>query len=332
MLPTLPPTREPLRVASIGYFNRFNYGDELLQQSIARLFMHHAINFLGWMPSYHALNESDLVLVGGGSIWPDSAFFTRHETLFAHLNVPFCVIGISARGDSPEIRNRTKRLVDRATFFHVRDQETLEVLPQKPGIRAGADLSWWNDDIPQYPALNDGLGPIALNLREWKRTDWSPTKLVEACRETGSQVLPMPMFFGSPVHDSAIEHNDTMLLEELGLPDPRPYWRDEVLSAAAIVVSMRFHGLLLGIRSCRPVIGFDYHPKIRSLFASLGMSEFCLPLNEPAKLTEAIEKIRDDYDNVVARVSAIRNALFETGQADRNAFLEALKQRFSDRF
>ncbi|PHV12898.1 polysaccharide pyruvyl transferase family protein [Chitinimonas sp. BJB300] len=275
--------------------------------------MHHAINFLGWMPSYSALNESDLVLVGGGSIWPDSAFFTRHETLFAHLSVPFCVIGISARSDNPGINNRTQRLVDRPAFFHVRDEETLQVLPSKSGIRAGADLSWWNDDIPQYPAASDGRGPIVLNLREWKRSDWSPPKLAAACRESGSAILPMPMFFGLPVHDSAIDRNDTALLHELGLSDPRPYWRDEVLSDAAIVVSMRFHGLLLGIRSCRPVIGFDYHPKIRSLFASLGLSEFCLPLNEPVRLREAIAKIRDDYDGVVERVSAICSALFATG-------------------
>ena len=66
---------EKLRIVFIGYYGRLNAGDDLLQQSLTSLFQEHDLTFCSWVPGIKFLNEVDLVVVGGGSIWPGNVIF-----------------------------------------------------------------------------------------------------------------------------------------------------------------------------------------------------------------------------------------------------------------
>lgn len=318
----------PLKVTSLGYFNHRNFGDDLLQATIAGLFMHHAVNFHAWTPSCRALNESDLIVVGGGSIWPDASFFSREPTLFQQVRAPFAVIGISARRSDSLIAARTRQLVEESVFFHVRDDDTAQELGRPSNVRCGADLFWWSADFRAPPAPEEARRTVALNLRSWKKMTWAPDAMMSVLAQSGYKVLPMPLYFGSTVHDAAGDMDDAALMRELGLSVPVDLWDEAPLAQSSIVVSMRFHGLLLGIRAGRPVIGFDYHPKIRSLFRDLGIPELLVPLDDPIALQAALAYVDENYDELLLQIGSYRDRCIMQGGNDRRAFVQCIDDYF----
>lgn len=323
--------RKPLNVSSIGYFNRMNYGDDLLQLSIADMFQNHALNFLGWVPSFSSLNESDLIIVGGGSIWPDNSFFARTQTLLDHIKTPYAIVGISARRHDEEALRRTQKLAQKALFFHTRDAEAGAYLGASAHIHCGADLFWWSERSRRIAAPEPKTRSIALNLRSWTRETWSAEALVSVLRDRGQKLLPMPMFLGAPLHDGAADCNDIDFLNTLGLASEEGLSPVETLQASALVISMRFHGLLMGLDAGRPIIGFDYHPKIRNLFAEIGFSRFCIPLNAPDRLAKALDQMEQNYTEIRSEMLAAREALRSRGAKDRAAFIDSIEAHFDKR-
>lgn len=318
----------PLKVTSLGYFNHRNFGDDLLQATIAGLFLHHAVNFHAWTPSYEALNESDLIVVGGGSIWPDTSFFSRKPTLLHHLRVPFAVIGISARRPDSLTATRTRGLVEQSIFFHVRDDETAYELGRPSGLRCGADLFWWSSDFRTPVTPEKALRTVALNLRSWNRMKWEPEALMRVLVRSGYSILPMPLYFGSSVHDAAAEMDDSALMRKHGLHVPADLWDETPLSRSSLVVSMRFHGLLLGIRAGRPIIGFDYHPKIRSLFRELGIPKLLVPLDDADAFQEALKYVEENYDELLTKIRSYKDRCIIQGASDRGAFVQCVNDYF----
>ncbi len=62
------------------------------------------------------------------------------------------------------------------------------------------------------------------------------------------------------------------------------------LSATDIVVATRFHNVLLALLLNKPVISISFHHKCASLMSSMGLSEYCLDINE-LKADSLIERV-----------------------------------------
>jgi polysaccharide pyruvyl transferase WcaK-like protein len=61
-----------------------------------------------------------------------------------------------------------------------------------------------------------------------------------------------------------------------------------------LCIGMRLHFLILSIINNIPIIGINYQPKIQSEFMSLGISEFCIPINDFSKITSYVRDFLDD--------------------------------------
>lgn len=326
----LEPRRTPLKVALLGYYNRQNYGDDLLQASIVRMFSHHAVNVMGWTPRFNSLNDADLVLIGGGSIWPDHAFFSREGSWFNHVNVPFAVLGISSKRVDASAAKSLHRLVDAAIYFHVRDRDTYEALGKSEKVRCGSDLFWWTTPRPASMPCRQkmsGQFSIGLNLREWKSAEWSPRAVATEVARCCDSVVPFPLYFGSPVHDQNIDRNDEQLLISLGFDNVPSDVEKSRLNCCSAVVSMRFHGLLLAISSGIPCIGFSFHPKMISLFNLVGAKELCVPLNDIGALSDALRRLKDEYAYYESLFAVAKQAMLETAVDDRNLFFDVIRNR-----
>lgn len=309
--------KQLLRIIVMGYYGHLNAGDDLLQQAMTYIFQDHKLMFTSWFPGTLVLNECDLVVVGGGSIWPGFAVFQQAEEVAKRLKVPLFVMGISAKKQDDSVKRGTLRLIDRAEYFHVRDFATLAVFDEHPKVKAGVDLFWWmpwsNYKINKH---NERATSVALNLREWRSMNWSPQDIVSAIQDASISLNALPLYFGSSIHDSNINLNDAQLLEMLGLANVPNHWTYQPIVDSDICVAMRYHAILLSTRMEKPVIGFNYHPKIISFFEDNEIPELCVSLDKPAELKTAIRMVSDNYKEYVSRFSDIKNRLEQAGQND----------------
>lgn len=313
-----------LKVVVLGYYHVQNAGDDLLLASICSLLKDCDVLVSKWFPGIDLLNAADLVVVGGGSIWPGHTVFQFADELVARLGGRLMVVGISAKQASPGHWASTQKLVRRADLFWVRDAASLAHMGCPVGARVAPDLYWWtpHEVLPRPHA--DQANCVALNLRSWEAEPWQPEAVVAELRAAGFRLLPWPFFFGSAAHEADGSESDDALLQRLtDGPVPRSFSMHP-LESAGLAVCMRFHAILAAIRAGVPVIGFDYHRKTRSLFEEIGLPELCVPLNDPAALRRAVERVQADRARYLACFAQARAEWLDEGRAAREEFLEIL--------
>jgi polysaccharide pyruvyl transferase WcaK-like protein len=86
------------------------------------------------------------------------------------------------------------------------------------------------------------------------------------------------------------------------------------IAAADIVVATRFHNVLLALLCEKPVISISFHHKCDSLMTAMGLSAYCLDIND-LKADQLIEKLRDIKTNTAELKSLIREKIWEFRKA-----------------
>jgi len=308
---------KPLKIIVMGYYGHLNAGDDLLEQAMTYIFQEHKLMFSGWFPGSLVLNECDLVVVGGGSIWPGLPVFQNAANVAKLLKVPLFIMGISAGKHDEEVKRGTVKLIERAAFFHVRDLATFKEFDEHPSVKVGVDLFWWVPWTHHSKIVSSGqIRSVAFNLRDWKAMQWSAQNIVSAIEEMGLAINALPLYFGSSSHDSNIKLNDADFLSRLGLVNVSDHWTYQPIADSDFSVAMRYHAVLLSTRMKKPVIGFNYHPKIRSFFEENGIPELCVALDRPGDLKKAITNLNKNYEKYVSIFSEIKRSLELAGRRD----------------
>ena len=310
-----------LRIVIIGYYGRLNAGDALLRDSLSNIFRDHDLLFTSWFPGVDFLNLADLVVVGGGSIWPGNPVFQNAKALARTLKTPLVVLGISAKHSDKKIKAETRYLIDKSVYFHVRDSKTKDIIGND-SIVVGTDLYWWSDHyLPQSQSRD--FDTAALNLRSWDAAIWRPQDINEVVAKVFRRVIPFPFYFGSQ-HASSVTMNDIQLLKSLGYADTPGSFTVSCLQESTVTVAMRFHALLVSIRAGIPAVGFNYHNKTKALFSENGIPELCVPLDRPNSLRHALQHLREDYPRYQSLILKIRDNYLVSAQNDRAKFLSIL--------
>lgn len=238
-----------MNILIVGFYGVMNAGDDLLQQSLAWALREHYLTFCRVMPQQHAIQQFDLLVVGGGSIWPHFTFFQFADEYSKSLSIPYMVVGISAREFNADIARKTKPLIDNALFFHVRDKQTLQWFDH-PRVYLGPDLFWmapWNGDMEVGTIPDDG---VALAPRSSALSQWPLADMVNAVSTLGP-VRGWPFYYGAPQHNRGNVNDYEMLIA--GLKGVPPSFSLNPLRCSRFVFTMRYHGLLCGLRAGRPV-------------------------------------------------------------------------------
>ena len=99
--------------------------------------------------------------------------------------------------------------------------------------------------------------------------------------------------------------------------DERVYSVEDLLSQIAsteFVVATRFHNVLLALLCNKPVISISFHHKCESLMSAMGLSSYCLDINE-LKADRLIEKFCDLEANASKLKPLIREKVTEFRRA-----------------
>jgi polysaccharide pyruvyl transferase WcaK-like protein len=97
------------------------------------------------------------------------------------------------------------------------------------------------------------------------------------------------------------------------------------IASTDIVVATRFHNVVFALLCEKPVIAISFHHKCESLMAAMGLSDYCLDIND-LKADQLIEKIRDIKMNAAKLKLFIR----EKNEQFRKALEEQYELIFED--
>jgi polysaccharide pyruvyl transferase WcaK-like protein len=135
------------------------------------------------------------------------------------------------------------------------------------------------------------------------------------------------ILIGDVVWDQGVRHDLRKVLEDYGsrkfegkIIDESALSVDELLSQLAsvdLVVSSRFHNLVLALTLHKPVIAISYHEKFQPLMNAVGLGTFCQDI-EQIDVKELIEKVAmalgctlDSKTHIAQKAEQFRIALDE---------------------
>ena len=286
----------------------------------------HAVPAVGHLDAValtRTLSSVDAVVVGGGGLLQDSTspfnvpYHLARPVAAALRGCPVAAIGVGAGPiDSRTAGWLVRRGMRSVHPITVRDDDSRLVL-QRLGIagRTTADLAFG-----LQPSLEARTDRLVACLRPWSgkrhirpvgaRAAESPEWLVDAAARALDEASTA---IGLPVHFVALQRDRDHPLHEAvaarmraGVTFATPTVHEVVdeIGRGAVVVSMRYHGVVCAALSGRPTVAVGYSPKVDSLVGDLGTSS-CLVAWSPAGVASigavVPEVIGRDADAVEAR-------------------------------
>jgi polysaccharide pyruvyl transferase WcaK-like protein len=97
------------------------------------------------------------------------------------------------------------------------------------------------------------------------------------------------------------------------------------LADTDVVVATRFHNILLALMLDKPVLALSYHDKIRSLMASVGLSEYCQDI-----ATLDGTRLRKQFNALEENAELLRFSLHQKNEECRRALDEQYRYMFGD--
>jgi polysaccharide pyruvyl transferase CsaB len=283
-----------------------------------------------------ALQDTDLVISGGGSLIQDATSFRSlayYLWVIALAKFYRRKVMILGQGIGPLRRSASRRLagaiLNRIDLITVRDAGSAELLRElgvsRPPVQVTADPTFLLRPCPEEEAISllaeAGLGPedgvIAFSLRPWREAPGMEDAAIEALRQL-KDVLPakaLLVAMQSP--------EDETLVRKVGvmagvLVQPRAWTAEQLLGVLArcrLVVAMRLHALIFASAVGVPSLGIIYDPKVEQFVAATGQEGITLEEVASGGLAERVTaawNVRDELASRLAeRVPAMRESAAE---------------------
>jgi polysaccharide pyruvyl transferase WcaK-like protein len=135
------------------------------------------------------------------------------------------------------------------------------------------------------------------------------------------------LLIGDVMCDNSVKHDLIKVIEAVGLKYRKEQLINEPISSVEqllaqlattdLVVTPRFHNVLLAMLVNKPVLSISYHEKTASLMAGMGLAEYCQDIDQldVGRLIEQFIKLQKNADNlrpqIKRRVEEFRKALDE---------------------
>jgi polysaccharide pyruvyl transferase WcaK-like protein len=269
-----------MKIAVLGYYHALNAGDDRLQFCINRLVQEHTVVFLPHylVPPKEYLQDFDWILIGGGGlVFEPVGIWANPQRWLAKCRAKIGVLGLGVNRVDADLLQAVTQIIERSTFFYVRDQPSWALLNYHPQVEVYTDLSWCFP-LMGWQELEAG---IALNLLPcaWKTfnlDDW-----VEAL--VGHEVHPFPFHFGK-------DRDADLLRRYFGDRTPTEFSL-KPLQQCELLVTCRFHGIIFAMQMGKPFVAINYDDKVQRLLADAELSECLLETTEPMNLVEKIQLV-----------------------------------------
>lgn len=321
------------QIGLIGYYGFGNYGDELFRTCFetglpnVRL---HVMNDLPRRPFIlgdrrDRVDALDAVLIGGGDLiiagyWPDPYFDE------AYLRKPVFIHGVGVPrwlGGDPRVIGRLREFMQHANVRHinVRDVESRDWIethlkPRCP-VEVSSDIVCGLDLSNAAPAAR-GAPTLALITRRIKVDNETFAGLRGLVRDAHAKGFFVRLVIAGAGMIGDDDLSDA-LTRELGCDEIVPTANVEeataAIVAADVVVSMKFHGCVVGLMAGKPTFGVVNSNKFENLYRALGLDHMMVSftdlevagiLDRPRSAVDPtrLAAMRDDARAAMARLGA----------------------------
>jgi polysaccharide pyruvyl transferase WcaK-like protein len=176
--------------------------------------------------------------------------------------------------------------------------------------------------LPENIHLNEERPVIGVGLLDYygvlgQSQDGGEAKYLDFINKLGTFVTwvlehkyIVRVLIGDVLYDSRVKQDLINLLQKRGLKYEDGQIIDEPvfsvntllsqLAATDVVVSPRFHNILLALMLCKPVISLSYHEKFKSVMAESGLPEYCQDIEHlnVDRLIDQFIRIEKDAENL----------------------------------
>ncbi|MBC8135833.1 MAG: polysaccharide pyruvyl transferase CsaB [Fibrella sp.] len=319
-----------MKVAALGYYGFDNLGDEAVLAGIRTALkteskfdgasflvlsnapegttrLHPgtvAANRWKWREVSNALCDTDLFILGGGSLLQDA---TSVKSVIWYALMARLARAKSRRilwwgqGIGPLRSNISRWLVrhiaDQADAITVRDEksaELLKVIGAQGSIEIVADPAFALS--PESPVAPDNFSvdSVVFALRSWRGVNDSLMDSLKKYQATLGKNWCLSMH----------QPEDADYMHEIFGPSHIQDWRGTGIEAALghvavsrLVVAMRLHALIFAARCGVPFVALSYDPKVDALAQASGQEDAVLNVNDTSltreRLLDTIARIRD---------------------------------------
>ena len=305
-------------VGLAGYYGFGNYGDEMFRTCFElglpdfRLRMMHDMPrrpfFLGDKAA--RVRRVDAVLIGGGDLvipgyWNGLYFEEEYleKPVFIHG------VGVPRTGGDAKVIDRLRAFVQHANlrYFNVRDVESRDWIEKHLKPRCEVEVSpdiVFGFDLPA-PRPTGAGSRLALVTRMTKGgtpEDFQPLRaLTQEARRRGIHVSLVIAGAGQIADDDYADAVTRGLAVAEIVSCETMEDVTEAITACDIVVSMKFHGCVIGILAGRPTFGLLKSDKFVNLYRYLGLETMIMSYNDPKVATLLDIPARAiDADNLAA--------------------------------
>jgi polysaccharide pyruvyl transferase WcaK-like protein len=315
-----------------------------------------------WLSARRALRGADLLVMTGTGMLTD---YMTTATGFPYdifrwtgaARLAGCKVAFVGVGAGPIYGNLSKRLLrralSRAEFRSYRDENTRDRI-RKIGFRNDKDyvfpdLAWSLDPamFPQRANRKRTVRQVGLGVMDHRDIHlWTPEEH-EARYENYLNTMcefvvwlvehnyAVRILQGDAKNDATTRAELKARLEKRGISYEKSGIIDEgakgvddliaQIGECDIVVSPRFHNLLLGLMMNIPAVSISYDPKTDFLLEGVGLGKYCQPLEEVE-----LPKLIDHFTEVEARADQFKPLIAEKAKEYRTLLDEEYDLLFGE--
>jgi len=347
-----------MKIALSGYYGFDNAGDEALLSAISSTIKNlepsasfvvfsgyprktanihglRAVNRMNPISVLRELNDSDLLISGGGSLFQDVTsarslpYYISIVALAKLLGKP---VIFYAQGIGPINRSFSKflmRLVaNRVDMITLRDENSLRVLNEigvnRPPVKVTADpvftLTPEEKDFENMQSLlkkyfPDNKNLIGVSVRKWDPLEGYQQKLaliLDSLTNKGYRVVFIPMDYPADLLES--KQIASLMKEKAAIIEKQLTNREHIalISNMTLMIGMRLHALIFAASSETLFAGISYDPKVDNFLKLFDMQSLA---GDIGAMTNQLENLLNDKNiqkKIKQRVRQLRSKAEET--------------------
>lgn len=268
-----------------------------------------------------SIKESDLLLMGGGSLLQDntstrSLLYYLFLIGYAKSKKKKCILYANGIGPIRKSLNQklTKWVANKIDLITLRDSQSFELLKQmdinKPEIHITADPVYQLitnpvnvDEVLLSEGIDTSKPLVAVFFRSWSNEREYVEKIAQICDSIHDtydmNILLIPMKYPSDLNVS-MEIAKIMKTQPMVIKNKVDVsTMVEIIGQTKLVLSMRLHALIYASLKAVPMIGFVYDPKVDFYIKELNaFSAGDIHHFEAAKVLESVDQIMNNYEEV----------------------------------